>query len=72
MSDEDTDISLNRRNTSAVKEELKNVNAKLAAQKVQIDGLLSTITTLSERLNKIELSEHMRRAMAAGNGPSVK
>ncbi len=62
---------LNRRNTLTVEQVLKELNEKVLSQQIRIDGLVSTISSLMERLNGLELSVLMMRVNLTGKGPSV-
>lgn len=64
-------MDLNRRNTAAVEQQLKEQDKIIREQQVRIDGLLSSLSSLQERINLLEQSLNMMRAMLAGRGPSV-
>lgn len=64
-------MDLNRRNTAAVEQQLKEQDKIIREQQVRIDGLVSSLSSLQERMNLLEQSLNMMRAMLAGRGPSV-
>lgn len=64
-------MDLNRRNTAAVEQQLKEQDKIIREQQIRIDGLLSSLSSLQERINLLEQSLNMMRAMLAGRGPSV-
>lgn len=63
---------LNRRNTETVRQSLKEMSAHIFAQQVKIDGLNSTITTLNSRIDNLERTVNLLRAMLTGSGPTSR
>ena len=63
---------LNRRNTETVKQTLKGMSDQVFAQQVKIDGLNSTITTLNSRIDDLERTVNLLRAMLMGSGPTSR
>ena len=62
---------LNRRNTAAVEQQLKELNEIVRAQQIRIDGLVASMSTLQGRLNQQEQTIAMLRARLTGTGPTV-
>lgn len=62
---------MDKRNTAAVEQQLKEYSVRVLAQQVRIDGLVATMGGMQERLNALELSLNMMRAQIAGRGPTV-
>lgn len=62
---------LNRRNTAAVEQQLKDITEICREQKIRIDGLVATMASMQERMNAQELAISMMRVKQAGKGPSV-
>lgn len=63
---------LNRRNTETVRQTLKSMSDQVFAQQVKIDGLNSTITTLNSRIDNLERTVNLLRAMLMGSGPTSR
>lgn len=63
---------LNRRNTETVKQTLKGMSDQVFAQQIKIDGLNSTITTLNSRIDDLERTVNLLRAMLMGSGPTSR
>ncbi len=63
---------LNRRNTETVRQTLKGMSDQVFAQQVKIDGLNSTITTLNSRIDNLERTVNLLRAMLMGSGPTSR
>lgn len=63
---------LNKRNTETVKQALKEMSDKVYAQQTKIDGLNATITTLNSRIDNLEVTVNLLRAMAMGRGPTAR
>ena len=63
---------LNRRNTETVKLTLKDMLERLYAQQARIDGLNATITTSNSRIDELQQSVNMLRAIIMGRGPTSK
>lgn len=63
---------LTRRNTETVKQTLKGMSDQVFAQQVKIDGLNSTITTLNSRIDDLERTVNLLRAMLMGSGPTSR
>jgi uncharacterized coiled-coil protein SlyX len=61
---------LNRRNTAAVEQQLKELNDIVRAQQIRIDGLVALMSTTQERLNQQEQTVAMLRARLTGTGPT--
>jgi len=66
------EIIISRKNASAIQQIIEQLNVRVYEQQKRIDGLVSTISTLSERLNKIELMVQVQKSISYGHGPSVK
>jgi uncharacterized protein YlxW (UPF0749 family) len=63
---------INKRNTKSFKQAMERLTHQLEEQQKQINGLLNTISTLSARVNAVELSNNLQKAKAIGSGPSEK
>ena len=63
---------LNRRNTETVKQAIKDMSNQVFAQQIKIDGLNSTITTLNSRIDNLERTVNLLRAMLMGSGPTSR
>jgi esterase/lipase len=63
---------VNKKNTIAIQQELKRLADQAYEQQKRIDGLLATISTLFDRINKLELIIQIQKATMIGHGPSVK
>jgi vacuolar-type H+-ATPase subunit D/Vma8 len=63
---------INKRNTESFKQAMERLTHQLEEQQKQINGLLNTISTLSARVNAVELSNNLQKAKAIGSGPSEK
>ena len=63
---------LNRRNTETVKQAIKDMSNQVFAQQIKIDGLNSTITTLNSRIDNLERTVNLLRAMLTGSGPTSR
>lgn len=63
---------LNRRNTETVRRALKDMSDQIFAQQIKIDGLNSTITTLNSRIDNLERTVNLLRAMLTGSGPTSR
>jgi vacuolar-type H+-ATPase subunit D/Vma8 len=63
---------INKRNTESFKQAMERLTHQLEEQQKQINGLLNTISTLSARVNAMELSNNLQKAKAIGSGPSEK
>jgi outer membrane murein-binding lipoprotein Lpp len=63
---------LNRRNTETVRQTIKGMSDQVFAQQVKIDGLNSTITTLNSRIDNLERTVNLLRAMLMGSGPTAR
>lgn len=63
---------LTRRNTETVRQTLKGMSDQVFAQQVKIDGLNSTITTLNSRIDDLERTVNLLRAMLMGSGPTSR
>jgi outer membrane murein-binding lipoprotein Lpp len=63
---------LNRRNTETVRQTIKDMSDQVFAQQVKIDGLNSTITTLNSRIDNLERTVNLLRAMLMGSGPTAR
>lgn len=63
---------LNRRNTETVRQTIKSMSDQIFAQQVKIDGLNSTITTLNSRIDNLERTVNLLRAMLMGSGPTAR
>lgn len=72
MLDKDTEVLLNRKNTNAVQQTLQHLSDKVYEQHQRIDGLMATISTLADKINKLELMIQIHKATTFGHGPSVK
>lgn len=64
-------MDLARRNAEAVAETLKEMDARVRAQQIRIDGLVATMSGLLVRLEALERLMLLRRAEAAGHGPTA-
>lgn len=63
---------LTRRNTETVRQTIKDMSNQVFAQQVKIDGLNSTITTLNSRIDNLEKTVNLLRAMLMGSGPTSR
>lgn len=63
---------LNKRNTETVKQALKEMSDKVFAQQTKIDGLNASITTLNSRIDNLEVTVNLLRAMLMGRGPTAR
>lgn len=63
---------LNKRNTETVKQALKEMSDKVYAQQTKIDGLNASITTLNSRIDNLEVTVNLLRAMLMGRGPTAR
>lgn len=57
-----------KKNSAAVKQALDDMNSRLYAQQERIDGLVATLSTITAKLNDIELKYNIQRAKAFGHG----
>ena len=64
--------TLNKRNTLVVEQQLKELDLLVRAQEKRIDGLMTLISTLANRLNTMEQQQRMQLVMAAGRGPTSR
>ena len=62
---------INHRNTITVEQALKNMNAKILEQQIQINGLNASMSTMYERLNSIEMMVKLQKIKEMGCGASV-
>lgn len=67
MSDE-----LNKRNTAAFDEAIKDLTAKAYSQQEQINSLLATLGSMQERLHSLDQTIALLRAATTSRGASVK
>jgi prefoldin subunit 5 len=63
---------LNKRNTESVKLSLQKAMDMAHDQQVQIDNLQSTIGTLNNKVDEMQRTISMLRAMAMGSGPTSR
>jgi len=63
---------VNKKNTAAVSQTLEEMRLKLAEQQQRIDGLISTMSTFSQRLGELEQLVRVQRAILQGTGPTVR
>lgn len=63
---------LNRRNTETVKLTIKDMHKKIEEQQIRIDGLHSSVSTLTNRVNELQGTISMLRAMMMGSGPTSR
>lgn len=63
---------LRRRNTVAVQTTLEGMEKRIQEQAARIDGLHDTMSTMFRRLDALETSVGLIRAITAGNGPTVR
>lgn len=62
---------LDKRNTAAAAQSIKEFDEIVREQQIRIDGLVATVSNLQARLNQLEQSLAMMRVAAQGRGPSV-
>lgn len=61
-----------RRNAAAQQQALADMDARLRAQQIRIDGLNATVTMLQRRVDDMEATFNLARVAAVGRGPSVR
>ncbi len=62
---------LNKRNTETVEIKLRELSQQILDQHVRIDTLLNTLSSMSERMNALELMVLQQKAKSVGTGASV-
>ena len=62
--------NIDRRNTAAVEQTVKEFTEKSFAQQVRIDGLVATVGGLLERVSALETSLNLLRVAITGRGPT--
>jgi outer membrane protein W len=65
-------MELNKRNTEAFNQSLKNLTHMVLEQEKKIMLQSNAIAGISIRITEIENDIKIRNALSAGNGPSVK
>lgn len=65
-------MNANEKNFLAVGSALKAIVVRCESQQIRIDGLVATVSTLTERVALLEVSLLRARAASAGHGPSVR
>ena len=65
-------ILLNRRNTEAAFNAIKEMDKKIREQQVRIDGLNNTISGFESRLAGVETYIQQQRIKNIGSGPTSK
>lgn len=63
---------LSKKNTLAFQQAIKAQNEEISALKEQVKNLLSTVHTLTARLDSLEQVNRVQKATIFGHGPSVK
>jgi len=63
---------LNRRNTEAVEQVIKDQNNKILEQQKRIDLLNTAVSNLTQKLTEIEKMIIIQKIKLTGSGPSVK
>lgn len=69
--EETTLHTLNRRNTETVEIKLKELNLEIFNQHARIDTLQTALSSMSERLNALELMLLQQKVKSIGTGASV-
>lgn len=64
-------MDLNRRNTESVIEQLKVQDKIISEQTVIINGLISTMSVFSARMDSLEQLVRIHKAQMMGTGSSV-
>lgn len=72
MTDNEPLQLLNKKNTLAIHQQVKHLEALVLEQTERINGLVATINTLTQRLNSLEQINLMLKVKMTGTGPSVK
>jgi uncharacterized coiled-coil protein SlyX len=62
---------LNRRNTESVEFKLNEMNTEIYKQKIKIEQLQTTLSSMSERMNALESMVLQQKAKMAGTGASI-
>jgi hypothetical protein len=65
-------IEVDRKNTAAVIQALDELRSTCQTQQERIDGLISTVSTLHQRMLELEQLVRVQKAMTFGSGPSVR
>jgi uncharacterized coiled-coil protein SlyX len=65
-------MEINRRNAAAVQQTLTGFSEKLNEQQVVVEGLLTMIRSMAERMIILEKMVLQQKAVSFGTGPSVK
>ena len=63
---------LNARNTEAIAQTLKAIGDEVREQQKRIDGLLLTLGNIMSRIEFLERTVMLQKAISTGHGPSVK
>lgn len=64
-------LELPRKNANSVMQALEQMTKIVENQQIRIDGLNSAVSTLSTRLNALELIINLQKAQSMGTGPTV-
>ena len=62
---------LNKRNTESVEIKLRELNLEIFNQHARIDTLQTALSSMSERMNALELMLLQQKAKSIGTGASV-
>lgn len=65
-------IEVDKKNTAAVTQALEDIRKMQYEQQEKINGLMSTLSTLNQRMLELEQLVRVQKAMMFGNGPSVR
>ena len=63
--------TLNRRNTETVQAKLIEQDAMIREQEIRINSMYSALSSMSEKLNALEMIVQIQKVRMAGSGPSV-
>jgi hypothetical protein len=63
--------TISRRNTSTVEIKLRELNLEIFNQHARIDSLQNALSSMSERMNALELMLLQQKAKSMGTGASV-
>lgn len=65
------EVTMHRRNTNAIEEQIKVMDKMIRDQEIRINSLNDYMATMSQRMTVLETRLNMERINKMGSGPSV-